>query len=102
MMAVEQRKSRIIGDEIDLDGAESRHIDRVFHHARGRLVAYLGHLEGVAMQVNGMVVTAFVGHDQAIPLSVLGREQWIGCRPGLAIDGPAVCIRRARPALSRR
>ena len=41
MMAVEQRQSWIIGDEIDLDGAESRHIDRVFHHARGRLVAHL-------------------------------------------------------------
>ena len=39
VMTVEQRRSWIIGDEIDLDCAVPGHIDRVFHHARGRLVA---------------------------------------------------------------
>jgi hypothetical protein len=33
MMTMEQRKPSIVGDEIDLDSAESRHVDRVFHAA---------------------------------------------------------------------
>jgi hypothetical protein len=49
MMTVKQCRARIGGDEIDLDGAESRHIDGIFHHARGRLFAYLGDLEGVTI-----------------------------------------------------
>ena len=32
------------------------HVDCIFHDAGGRLVAHLGHLEGVTMQVDGMVV----------------------------------------------
>jgi hypothetical protein len=31
MMAVQQCRPRIIGDEIDLNGAEARHVDRIFH-----------------------------------------------------------------------
>lgn len=37
--------------------------------------------EGVTMQVDGMVVAALVGHDQAIVLSAIGREQRIRIRP---------------------
>ena len=33
MMAVQQCWPWIVGDEVDLDRAEPRHIDRVFHHA---------------------------------------------------------------------
>jgi hypothetical protein len=39
VVAVKQRQSRIVGHEIDLDRAESRHIDRIFHHACGRPTA---------------------------------------------------------------
>ena len=39
MITMQQRRSRIIGDEIDLHGAEARHVDRIRHHPRGRLVA---------------------------------------------------------------
>src|ERR1700730_13046713 len=90
MMTVEQRRSGIVGDEINLDRAEPRHVDRVFHHTRGRLVAYLGQLEGVTMQVDGVIVTTLVGHGQAIALSGFGREQRIGSWPGLTVDRPAV------------
>src|SRR5437660_10764156 len=88
MMAVEQRGSWIVGDEIDLDRAEPRHVDRVLHHARGRLVTHLGHFEGVTMQMDGVVVAALVAHGEAIALAALGGEQRIGGGPGLAVAGP--------------
>ena len=90
VVAVKQRQSRIVGHEIDLDRAESRHIDRIFHHACGRLVANLGHLERVTMQVDRMVVAALVGHRETIAFSGLSGEQRIGIRPGFSVDSPAV------------
>ena len=62
VVAMEQRRPGIIGDEIDLDRTEARHVDRILHHARGRLVAHLGDLEGMTMQMDGVVVAALVGH----------------------------------------
>src|SRR6266511_2506375 len=75
MVAVEQRRPRVIRNEIDLDRAEARHVDGIFQHAGGRLVADLGDLEGVAMQMDGVVVAALVGHREAIALSGLSSEQ---------------------------
>jgi hypothetical protein len=49
VMAVEQRRSRIVGDEVDLDRAIPRHVDSIFHYAGCSLVADLGDLERVAM-----------------------------------------------------
>ena len=45
VMAVQQRWTGIIGNEIDPDAAIAGHVDRVLHHARGRLVVDLGQLE---------------------------------------------------------
>jgi hypothetical protein len=90
MVTVEQRRPGIVGDEIDLDRAEPRHVDGIFHHARRRLVAHLGDLEAVTMQMDRVVVAALVGHGEAIALALLGREQRVGRGPGLAVDGPAV------------
>ena len=55
-------RTRIVSDKIDLDGAEARHIDRVFHHARGCLIAQLSNLEGVTMQVDGVIITTLFGY----------------------------------------
>jgi hypothetical protein len=55
MMTMPQRRPRILSDEIDLDRAESRHVDRILDHARRRLVAYLGDLEAAAIDVDGVV-----------------------------------------------
>jgi hypothetical protein len=35
MVAVNQCGTGIVGHEVNFDGAETEHIDRVFHHARG-------------------------------------------------------------------
>src|SRR5262245_15369396 len=90
VMAMKQRRARVVGDEIELHGAEARHVDGVLHDARGRLVAHLGDLEAVTMQVNRMVVAALVGHGQPVALAGLGAVQRIGVGPGLAVEGPAV------------
>ena len=74
MMAVEQRRPGIVGDEIDLHGAVPRHVDGVFHDARGRLVAHPGDLEGMAVEVDRMVVAALVGHCETVALSALRAE----------------------------
>jgi hypothetical protein len=90
VVAVEQRRSRIVGDEVDLDRAEPRHVDSIFHHPGCGLVADLGELERVAMQMDGMIVAALVAHREAVALSALRSEQWIGSGPGLTVDGPAI------------
>ena len=43
-----------------------------------------------------MVVAASVGHYQAIAPPALGRKQWIGSWPRLAVDGPAAAARMAK------
>jgi hypothetical protein len=75
VMAVQQRGPRISCNEIDLDAAEARHIDSVFHKARRFLVADLGDLEGVLMRVYRMVVSALVREGKTITFADLGREQ---------------------------
>jgi hypothetical protein len=49
MVAMKQCRTRIIGHEINLDGAEPCHVDGIFHHARRRLVAHLGNFERMPM-----------------------------------------------------
>jgi len=43
-----------------------------------------------------MVVAASIGHYQAIAPPALGRKQWIGSWPRLAVDGPAAAARMAK------
>ena len=81
VMAVQQRGPWIIGDEVNPYRAEPRHVDCVLHQARSLLVAHFGDLERVPMQMDGMVVAAFVGHDKTVALSLLRREQGIRGRP---------------------
>ncbi len=51
------------------------------------------------MQMDGVVVTALVGHGEAIALPGFSREQRVGSRLGLAIDGPAERgVGRVRPS----
>jgi hypothetical protein len=69
MVAVEEGIPRIIGDKIDLCRRESRHAERVFHQAGHRLVADFRDLEGMAVRMHRMNVTAVVVHNQAISLA---------------------------------
>ncbi len=67
MMAVQQRWTGIIGNEIDLDAAIAGHVDRVLHYARGRLVADLGQLERVAVQVDRNDAPRAALPDRSVP-----------------------------------
>jgi len=60
VMAVEERRSGVVRDEIDLRSRVSRHADRVLDDAGGRLVADLRDLEGVTVQMNGVFVATAV------------------------------------------
>ena len=74
MVAMEQRRARVISHEVDFRRRKSNHVERVFHQPRCRLVADFGYLEGVPVQVNGARVAAVVGHHEAVPLASLDRE----------------------------
>ena len=74
MMTVELRRSRIVGDEIDLDRTEPRQLIVFFITPSVALSPILVTSKGVTMQVDGMVVAASVGHHAAIALPSLGRE----------------------------
>ena len=85
MVAMKQRWTRVVGDEIDFRSRESNHVERVFHQPRCRLVADLGHLEGMPVQVDGVRVAAVVFHDEAVSLAPLdpriaGLYQAMTCR----------------------
>jgi hypothetical protein len=61
-MTVEERRAGIIGHEVDLSRRVSRHADRILHHSEGGFVPDLRDLEGVAMRMHRMFVTAMVVH----------------------------------------
>ena len=81
MVAMEERRARVISDKFDLRRREADDIQRVLHHPRCRLVADLSHLEGVPVQVDRVRVAALVGYYEPIPLAPLDREQRICVRP---------------------
>jgi hypothetical protein len=81
MMAMEERVTGMIGDEVDLRGGIARHADRILQHAGGRLVADPGELECMPVHVDGMLVAAVVVHDEAIAPASLDREQPICIGP---------------------
>jgi len=74
MMAMEQRRTRVVGDEVDLSRRVSNHVQRVLHQPRCRLLADLGHLERMPVQVDGVRVAAVVVHDEAVSLAPLDLE----------------------------
>src|SRR5580765_3365480 len=69
MMAVQQGGSWIIRYKIDFHATEPRHVDRVFHDARGGLVTDLRYLECVPVKMNRVIVTAHVCHNEPVPLA---------------------------------
>ena len=81
MVAMEQRRARVISHEVDFRRRESDHVQRVFHQPRCRFVADLGYLEGMPVQVDGVRVAAVVDHDEAVSLAPLDLEWRVCIRP---------------------
>src|SRR5262249_16975332 len=54
VVAVQKRRPRVIGDEINFHAAKPRHIDGVLHHSRRFLVSDFCHLECMSVQVDRM------------------------------------------------
>ena len=81
MVAMEQRRARVISHEVDFRRRESDHVQRVFHQPRCRFVADLGYLEGMPVQVDGVCVAAVVVHDESVAFASFDREQRVCVRP---------------------
>jgi hypothetical protein len=71
MMALDKRRTGIVGNEIDLGPRETRHADGVFHESRQDLLATFCHFEGVPVQMHRMLVAAVIVHDETIALAAL-------------------------------
>ena len=65
-MTVEQRRSGIVGDEIEFDFLKAAQHHDILDHAGGRLAADPRQLEAVPMQVQRMDVVAGVAEFQPI------------------------------------
>ena len=81
MVAMKQRRTRVVGDEIDFRRSKSDHVERVFHQPRCRLVVDLGHLEGMPVKVDRVCVSAIVFHDEGVAFATFDREQRVCVRP---------------------
>src|SRR3990167_3771285 len=92
LMAVEQRVAAIIGDEIEAQFLVAPEHDHVLENARGWLAVYLGQLETVAMQMQGVNVVAGVTESQPIasPLSQRVNRSILHHGEGLAVHRPLV------------
>jgi hypothetical protein len=66
-------------------GLEARAVGNGISAAHSSVV-----VQGVAMQMDGVIVAALVAHGEAVALPALGGEQWIGSGPGSPVDGPAI------------
>jgi hypothetical protein len=91
LMAVEERRTRIRGNEIDFSHAIRGDYDNVLPQTGHRFSVEACYLEGVPVEMNGMVVCALVSHDKAIALAFLQHHS-IRLRIRLSVDGPVVEI----------
>ena len=72
VMAVKERRARVVGYKIDLHGAETCHVDGILHDACRFLVANFGDLKCMSVQVNWVIVAALVGHGEPVSLADFG------------------------------
>jgi hypothetical protein len=82
LMTVEERFPGVIGQKFDFDGSTGVNQDYVLLEAFDFDVVFkTANFKCVAMEVHGMVVHAFVFHDETVTLS--GLEQWYLRRGGV-------------------
>ena len=98
---MEERRPRIIRDEVDVHLSEARHNDGVLEHACGRLAVYAHKLERVSVQMHRMRIIGEVLEREAVTASLLNLDRRAVLEL-LAIDGPAVEIFRAAVDLAER
>src|ERR1035437_7426321 len=98
---MEERRPRIIRDEVDVHLSEARDNDGVLEYACGRLAVYAHKLERVSVQMHRMRIIGEVLEREAVTESLLNLDRRAVLEL-LAIDGPAVEIIRAAVDLADR
>ncbi len=81
-VAMEQRRTRVVGYEVDFDGGIARQVDGVFDDAGRRFSGNADDLEAVAMQMDRMAVFHPVVKRQPIALAAM-HPDWIDIGPEL-------------------
>jgi hypothetical protein len=66
LVAVEKHVAGIVSDKVHVDGLERHDIDDIFARAAQLRLADLGHLKGVPVKMNRMLVTAAVAKDEQV------------------------------------
>jgi len=88
-VAMEQRQSGMIRDEINLGIAESSDVHDIFHHTCRCFAADIDDLKIVPVEVERVAVAGLVVKDHAIAFAGLDHQR-IGVRPRFPVDGPAI------------
>src|SRR5580700_1684331 len=88
-MAVKQRESRIVSQEIDFDRFAAGNDDYIFEDPSRGGSRKPRQLEGMTMQMHGVIVIALIVKVKAVP-GVRSQQEGSGFRIFFAIDGPMV------------
>src|SRR5262249_33621539 len=75
LMAVEQRQSRMIGDEIEFDFLKAADHDHILNDAGCRLAAHAHKLETVAVQMQRMDVVAGIAEFKPVAATLVHSGQ---------------------------
>jgi hypothetical protein len=89
LVAMEECSARVRSGEVDLSCAIGRYNDNVFSQAGHGFSVEACHLEGVPVEMDGVIIGALVPHDQAVAPALLQHHS-VGLRIGLSVDSPVV------------
>src|SRR5207237_1496839 len=94
LVAVEKRRSRIVGDDVHVDRTEAGDNNRVLHDTCSRPPIHAHELELVAMQMHWMRIVRFVPEREAVAAAGVDWE-WRALVVLRAVDCPAIESMRA-------
>ena len=86
---MKKRESRVICNKIDFRTLAAGNVDSVLANSRCRFSADPRYFKSVAVEMNRMIIAAFVFHDNPVASPRLYRQR-ISIRPGLAVDRPTI------------
>ena len=70
-MAMEERITRVVRNEVDCDRIERHDVDDIFFQSAELFFANLRYFKGVTVQVHRVLIWTSVDHDKAITFALL-------------------------------
>src|SRR3977135_2872547 len=92
LVAMHQRISGVVCDEVHGEGLQRHDIHHVLHQAARRLVIDLRHFEAVPMEVHGGLVAAGVAEQHTVSLTLF-HHHGLDVGPRVSMDGPRIELR---------